>query len=147
MPPNIKDKKLLEAVRSFSRHSVDSKSVLLDAYLDELAELVSEGIVLSDILKGLNKVGVAVSKTLLQNYLKSNFPEAYKNNYTSRSKGGRKPGSGHKKPQGQDCQQLSDSTEKQDKALSKNAHSRDKTEASAMVDDFLEQNQPADIKD
>jgi hypothetical protein len=133
-------KTLLEAVRSLKTLSVDSKSSQLDEQLDDLSKLVETGVPLNTILLGLKDIGIVVSKTLLQNHLKQNFPIAYKSNYTSKLKGGRKLGSQNSKPQDLSCQQPSNSKKKNTLPTKSKVNESPSSEAKGMVSDYLDQN-------
>lgn len=156
MTSDSKNKSLIAAVRKFKSNSMaSSKSSLLDNHAGDLAVLVDEGVVLGDIHRGLEEVGVIVSRTYLQGYLKSNFPESYKKNYTDRLKGGRKVGSRNKpKPNpekgindaivenepSKDCQQSDSKGVVSDKAHKYGAFSENISETSLMVADYLDEN-------
>jgi hypothetical protein len=140
-----KPKSLISAVRSQKIEPRSGKSELLEPHLAELGQLVSEGIPLSSILKGLSDLGVSVSKAFLGTYLKQNFPEDYQSNYTNRLHGGRKKGTSSKQRKaasaGQDKREVSDTKSAESSASNDAAQSSSgkQSESAAMISDFVEQ--------
>lgn len=141
---------LLDAVRSQNSELKKGKSEQLEPYLADLGELVSEGVPLANILRGLSEVGVEVSKSYLGTYLKQNFPKDYKSNYTDRLVGGRTKGSPVKKKKSNLSPKLTtDTSEKKEVNTMESAeslkdtseHSSGKQSESAdMISSYVEEN-------
>jgi hypothetical protein len=141
---------LIDAVRSQNSEPRKGKSEQLEPYLAELGELVSEGIPLANIMKGLSELGVEVSKSYLGTYLKQNFPKDYQSNYTDRLVGGRTKGNPVKKIQSDSTPKLipSESEKKEVNTTKSAASSKDtaqhssgkQSESTDMISSFVEEN-------
>lgn len=141
---------LIDAVRSQNRDPKRGKSEQLEPHLAELGELVSEGVPLANILKGLSEFGVEVSKSYLGTYLKQNFPKDYQSNYTERLVGGRTKGKPEKKKKSvSTSKSISGTSENKEVNTTKSAESSKDTaqhssgkqsESTDMISSFVEEN-------